>query len=74
MQKCKNRSLVENLELFDKLDDSYPSDPMNVLTIQYGITFLNSLMSLVTTTQPKFLKYYTPDTINLIFKQKVEKQ
>ena len=39
MQKCKNRSFfLENLELFVKSiemsDDSYPSDAVNVLTIQ----------------------------------------
>ena len=32
-------------------DDSYPSDAVNVLTMQNGITFLTSLTSLVTRTQ-----------------------
>ena len=32
-------------------DNSYSSDAVNVLTIQNGITFLTSLMSLVTRTQ-----------------------
>ena len=38
------------------LDDSYPSDVVNVLTTQNEIAFLTSLMSLVTRTelaQPK---------------------
>ena len=54
-RKCKNRSLVEKVELLVKSiemsDDSYSLDVVNVLTIQNGITFLISLMSLVTRTQ-----------------------
>ena len=52
MQKCKNRSLVENLELFVEMsDDSYLSDAVNALTIQKGIVFLTFLTPLVTRTQ-----------------------
>ena len=61
MLKCKNRSLVENLEFFLKiiemLDDSYPSNP---LLIQNGITFFTSLTSLVTRTQLARLKIKGP--------------
>ena len=60
-------------------DDSYPSDAVNVLTIQHGITFLTTLTPLVTRIQlarPKikamwihydgnFFEYYTPDTIDI---------
>ena len=55
VQKCKNRSLVEDIELFVKSieisDDIYPWDAVNIRTIQNGSSFFTSLTSLVTRTQ-----------------------